>query len=104
VLGSAGNGLGDLERLRAQAHDDLLAGVVGQRRTVGDRLPLDTQGVAGELDPERSVLFLDRAVYEVHRRTADEPGHEQIVGVVVEVAWAVDLLEVALALAGDLAQ
>jgi hypothetical protein len=43
------------------------------------------------------------AVDEVHRRAADETGHEQVGRVVVEVAGAVDLLEVRL-VPGDLAQ
>ena len=83
--------LAELEVLRTEAHDRLgahvrqgLAVLVGQREVEPALVQLGLPGAHRDLD-------------EVHRRAADEAGHEPVLGVVVQVLRGADLLEQALA-------
>jgi hypothetical protein len=82
-----------LHVLGPDADRELAARLVGDLR----RLARDRQVGAPEVQRAPVGLHLE----EVHRRRADEPCDEDVVGVVVHVAWRVHLLEDAVLQHGD---
>ena len=62
-----------------------------------DDLRRDREPEAAELGAHRTVAAGEPGLEEVHRRRADEPGDEEVDGVLVERLRGVDLLQLALA-------
>ena len=91
-------GAGDLRRLERVGTDpdhELLVHLAldaGMRRQ-GPGIDFDSEATISDR-PHLVALALEVAVGEVHRRASDEPGDEEIVGVVEEVSRTPHLLQV----------
>ena len=96
---AVGAALADVEVLRSEARDELLAGDVAG--DVAEPRRHRDRPVAGADERRRAALIVDRDVDEVHRRAADEARDEPVERGVVEGLRGPDLHQKAFAHDGD---
>ena len=82
------------QMLRADPDHDLAPDVLGEPRSLPDRLVVDHDPMTTEDQREATILAaVQRRLREIHRRRAHEAGNEQVVGSVVDPRRRVHLLQ-----------